>query len=121
MLYDKLPDHFQGYVAALLEHAETALWPERRAALESFYQGIENCSEADLTAATNALGLVAPSGEQPAMTLYRVMLTAYLERLGEAEITNPDQAWLYSLSFSRDHAALAESWYAEHPEHRLEE
>ena len=117
MLYDHLPPHLQSYLDALLEHAETALWPERRTALASFHRGIEACSEETIEAAAEALGLVPPPGESRANALFRLLLTAYLERLGEAEVTNPDQALLYSLSFDEAHLGQAKHWYAAHPEH----
>ena len=117
MLYDRLPPNLQGYLDALLEHAETALWPERREALASFHRGIEACSEDELAAAAEALGLTPPPGESRAGALFRLLLTAYLERLGEREVTNPDQALLYSLSFDAELLALAQHWYAAHPEH----
>ena len=48
------------------------------------------------------------------------VLTAYVERLSEPEITNPDQALIYCLSFSEDHTDLAEAWFDRHPERRPE-
>ena len=46
------------------------------------------------------------------------MLTAYLQQLEEPEVTNPDQAMLFSLSLDDGHAEEAERWLEDHPEHR---
>lgn len=108
--YDSLAPHFRAYVDALLEHARTALWPERRAALESFHRGIARNAPQDLRTAAEALGLEAPSDEALADLIFRRVLTAYLSRLDEHEVTNPDQARIYRLSLDPDHVALAERW-----------
>ena len=49
--------------------------------------------------------------------VFRLVLTAYLERLDETEVTNPDQALTYSLSLDGGHVELAERWLEAHPEH----
>lgn len=116
--YDNLAPRFRAYVDALLEHAQTALWPERRAALESFYRGIARSPEDDLRAAAEALGPDDQSDDQSdnqsdddiADLIFRRVLTAYLSRLDESAITNPDQAQVYRLSLDPDHLALAERW-----------
>lgn len=108
--YDSLPPPFQGYVDALLEHAQGALWPERRAALESFHRGIARGAPEELAAAAAALGLAAGSGEAAAQAVFRRILTAYLDRLDETTVTNPDQAFLYALSLDPDHVELARRW-----------
>lgn len=108
--YDNLAPRFRAYVDALLEHAQTALWPERRAALESFYRGIVRSPEDDLRAAAEALGLDDQSDDDIADLIFRRVLTAYLSRLDESAITNPDQAQVYRLSLDPDHLALAERW-----------
>lgn len=108
--YESLPPRFRAYVDALLEHAQTALWPERRAALESFYRGIARSSEADLEAAAAVLNLDPQSGEGPGERIFRHVLTAYLSRLGDRDVTNPDQAEIYRLSLDPGHADLAERW-----------
>ena len=108
--YDNLAPRFRAYVDALLEHAQTALWPERRAALESFYRGIVRSPEDDLRAAAEALGLDNQSDDDIADLIFRRVLTAYLSRLDESAITNPDQAQVYRLSLDPDHLALAERW-----------
>lgn len=108
--YDSLPAPFRAYVDALLEHAQSALWPERRAALESFYRGVARSSPDDLRAAAVALGLGAEAEAATAELVFSRVLTAYLARLGEAEVTNPDQAEIYRLSLDPDHVALVERW-----------
>jgi hypothetical protein len=113
--YDSLPAPFRAYVDALLEHAQSALWPERRAALESLYRGVARSSPAALRAAAVALGLgteaeAATAEAATAELIFSWVLTAYLARLGEAEVTNPDQAEIYRLSLDPDHVALAERW-----------
>ncbi len=133
MIYDQLQPHFRDYIDALLQHAQTALWPERRDALGHFCRGISGCSTEDLDAAIYALGgavellqieerapgaLEAPTDDEKIWIVFSTVLTAYLERLGETEITNPAQAELFSLSFDDEHQALAERWYAAHPEKR---
>jgi hypothetical protein len=105
-----LAPHFRAYVDALLEHARTALWPERRAALESFYRGIAQCRPDDLRAASEALGLERQFGDVTADLIFRRVLTAYLCRLDETDVTNPDQAQVYQLSLDPDHLKLAERW-----------
>lgn len=110
--YDSLAPQFRAYVDALLAHAETALWPERRAALESFYRGIARSTQEDLQAAGEALGLETGPGEDLAELVFRRVLTAYLSRLDETDITNRDQAQLYLLSLDPDLAARAERWLA---------
>ena len=110
--YDSLAPQFRAYVDALLAHARTALWPERRAALESFYRGIARSAEEDLQIAGEALGLQSGPGEDLAELVFRRVLTAYLSCLDETAITNQDQAQLYLLSLDPDHAARAERWFA---------
>ena len=109
-VYDSLAPHFRAYVDALLEHAEAALWPERRSALESFHRGIVRNSPEDLGAAAEALGVENSSEEAVADAIFRRILTAYLDRLGETEVTNPDQAEIYLLSLDSRHVDLAEGW-----------
>ena len=101
---------FRAYVDALLGHARTALWPERRAALESFYRGICRSRPDDLRAAAEVLGLEQQSCDVMADQIFRRVLTAYLCRLGETDVTNPDQAQVYRLSLDPDHQARAARW-----------
>ena len=108
--YDDLAPHFRAYVDALLAHARTALWPERRAALESFYRGIARSSPDDLRSAAEALGLEPQSDDVTADLIFRRVLTAYLCCLDETDVTNPDQARVYQLSLDPDHLELAERW-----------
>ncbi len=105
-----------GYVETLVEHARAALWPERRAALEAVRRGIAKCTPGEHEAAVRALGLDLPKGLAPAEAVFRVVLTAYLARLGESEITNHDQALLYGLSLDQVHADLAAKWFGAHPD-----
>ena len=69
-------------------------------------------------AAVRALGLDLPDDLAPAEAVFRVVLTAYLARLGESEITNHDQALLYGLSLDQIHVDLAAKWFETHPEYR---
>lgn len=124
LLYERLEPQFRDYVDRLLEHARSALWPERRAALESFRRGIAQADGADLQAALRALGEAAPALDDPATALYRTLLTAYLERLdrlpGEGDqISNPDQAALLRDSLDAAQAERARRWFDEHPEHKI--
>ena len=117
-MYDQLDPLCQQYVDVLIEHAKTALWPERMRALESFRQGIEGCPEPDLAAAADCLLDDRPPEIAPADILYRAIITAYVERLGIDEVTNPDQARLYGLSFATEHREHAAAWLEDHPEYR---
>lgn len=94
-VYDNLAPQFTAFVDALLEHAQTALWPERRAALESFYRGIARSTADDLRAAAEVLGLEIQSEDGVANLIFRRVLTAYLSCLDEREVTNQDQAQVY--------------------------
>ncbi len=116
-MYDQLDPTLRGYVDALVRHAATALWPERYQALQSFWTGIAKCDPAEHRAATTALGLELSEDVDPAEVVFRLVLTAYLERLDETEVTNPDQALTYSLSLDGGHVELAERWLEAHPEH----
>ena len=116
-VYDELEPVLRDYVDRLLAHAETALWPERREALASFWRGIAQCEADDHEALATALGIELPEDADAAEIIFRLVLTAYIERLGASEVTNPDQAVLYGLSLEDAHAELAESWFAAHPEH----
>lgn len=120
-MYEQLDPTIGGYVDALVEHAQTALWPERRAALESFRRGIDKSDPRDLAACVDALGLKISPEADPAEVVFRAVLTAYLDRLAETEITNPDQAYVYSQSLKDAHAKPAASWLAAHPEYNLED
>lgn len=119
-IYHELDSQMKGYVDALVEHAESALWPERKEALASFYRGIVKSDGEDLNAVLARLGLEDVDDEHQAEMVFRIVLTAYLERLDDAEVTNPDQAVLYSLSLDDAHIAAADRWLAEHPEHQVE-
>lgn len=114
--YDSLAPHFRAYVDALLAHARTALWPERRAALESFHRGIARNEPDNLRFAALALDLEADPDESMADLIFRRVLSAYLGCLGETAVTNPDQARIYLLSLDPRHVALAERWLRDHPE-----
>ena len=117
----RLDPTFHGYLDSLVEHAATALWPERRAALESFARGIAACPADQLEIAAERIPGEAAVLLEPAELLFRTILSAYLESLGEHEITNPDQALLYALSLESEHVALAEAWLEAHPEFRVQE
>ena len=117
-MYEELDPTLRDYADRLLEHAAAALWPERREALESFWRGMSRCSQDQHETAIAALGLELAEDADPAEVVFRLVLTAYLERLDEDEVTNPDQALIYSLSLAESHARLAEDWLADHPEHR---
>ena len=116
--YDSLDPIFKHYVDALLKHARSALWPERRAALESFYRGIARSDPKELSAAAQTLTLDLQSGSDAAgEAVFRRLLTAYLSCLEEPEITNPDQAYLYALSLDRAHVEGAMWWFDANPQH----
>ena len=116
--YDGLDPIFKHYVDALLEHARSALWPERRAALESFYRGIARSDPKELSAAAQTLGLdLKSSSDAAGEAVFRRLLTAYLSCLEEPEITNPDQAYLYALSLDRAHVECAMRWFDANPQH----
>ncbi len=117
-MYEELDPTLRDYADRLLEHAAGALWPERREALESFWHGMRQCPQDEHEAAIAALGLELADDADPAEVVFRLVLTAYLERLEETEVNNPDQALLYNLSLAEGHACLAEAWLDAHPEHR---
>ena len=116
-MYDALDARLRTTVDALVEHGRTALWPERRAALASVLRGIATSDPGDQAAAAQALALDT-TAQDPAGAIFQLILTAYLEHLAEDEITNPDQAALYSLSLDDRQARLAAAWFEDHPEHR---
>ena len=116
-LYDDLDPAMQKTVDALVDHAQSALWPERRAAVTSLWRGIAKSPPGDQEAALQALGTPAPEGENAGAVVFRILLTAYLERLYQGAVTNPDQAFLYSLSLHADHGRQAEDWLSNHPEY----
>jgi hypothetical protein len=100
----------------LIEHACTALWPERRTALASFRRGVASSDPKDLDAFVKAVGLSVPAGADAVEAVFRVVLTAYLDRLAETEVSNPDQAYLYGQSLNEAHVDLAAAWFARHPD-----
>jgi hypothetical protein len=104
-------------VHALIQHARTALWPERRAALASFRRGVASSDPKDLGAFVKAVGPGVPAGADAAEAVFRAVLTAYLDRLAETEVSNPDQAYLYSQSLDEAHVDLAAAWLAQPPEY----
>lgn len=114
--YDSLDPRIKTYVDTLLEHAHTALWPERRAALESFYRGIAKADPQELRATAAALDLAPADEAETARMVFQRVLTAYLSRLGVAEVTNPDQAYLYALSLDEEHVEQARHWIAANPD-----
>jgi hypothetical protein len=115
--YDSLDPVFKRYVDALLEHARSALWPERRAALESFYRGIARSDPKELSAAAQALALdLQSSSDAAGEAVFRRLLTAYLSCLEEPEITNLDQAYLHALSLDPAHAECATRWFDANPQ-----
>lgn len=116
-LYNNLPPEMRRSVDTLLDHAATALWPERRLALEKFNQGIANCDEQDRRQVLDLLGAEIPSDLDPTDVIYRILLTAYLQRLGETEINNPDQAFLFGQSLDRAHARATRQWLRDNPGH----
>lgn len=116
-MYESLHPHVRAYVDALIHHARTALWPERHAALASFRRGVAGSDPKDLDAFVKAVGLDVPAGADAAEAVFRAVLTAYLDRLAETEVSNPDQAYLYSQSLDEAHVDLAAAWLAQHPEY----
>ncbi|MBL28579.1 MAG: hypothetical protein CMM50_13620 [Rhodospirillaceae bacterium] len=105
------------YVAELLQHAQSALWPERRAALQSFREGIDRSDRGDVEAALDGLGVELRNEDDGAEVLFRIVLTVYLTQLDDSEITNPDQAALFLWSLDEHHIERAEMWFQAHPEH----
>lgn len=118
MVYEKLNPVFRGYVNRLVQQTRTLLWPERHAALSSFRKGISRSKPADLKTSVKALAIDVPACDDDGEKLFRLVLTAYLERLGEREVTNPDQAIFYACSLNERHVALAAAWFEKHPEYR---
>lgn len=118
-MYDQLDPRIRDYVDSLIAHAKSALWPERRAALASFRRGIARSAPGDLDALLSVLAFEPASGEDAADLAFRAVVTAYIERLEEADITNPDQALVYSQSLDAAHVALAGRWLDSHPGHTL--
>ncbi len=115
--YERLDPVFRQYVDELARQAATLLWPERRAALVAFYRGVAGAPPDELQASVEALGLPLDAAETPPERVFRAVLTAWIERVGFEEVTNPDQAVLYALSYEGAHVARAEAWFAERPEH----
>ena len=115
-LYDGLPEAMQRSVDTLLDHAATALWPERRAALQQVQAGIARSGEQDCRQILSSLGAELPVKVDPTEVVYRVLLTAYLQRLGEQEINNPDQAFLLGQSLDERHIQATQRWLLDHPE-----
>ncbi len=109
--YEQLDDRLREYVDALTAHAQTALWPERSRALESFRRGIKRSDEQDIKAAVAATGADLPLYLDPSESLFRLVLTAYLEQLGPDEVNNPDQASLYAQSLDQRHTTLSQKWF----------
>lgn len=110
-------DIVRRYVADLLAHARSALWPERRAALDAFRDGIARSDDSDLDAALTGLGVELREDDDKAEILYRIVVTVYLAQLDDPEITNPDQALLFRQSLDEEHLLRAEAWFRTHPEH----
>ena len=108
---------FQQYVDDLVGQVATLLWPERRAALAAFYRGVARAEPGELDVSIDALGISLDDAESTAEQIFRAVLTAWIEQIGEEDVTNPDQAVLYALSLTHGHVARAEAWFAEHPEH----
>lgn len=117
MVYEKLDPTFRGYVNRLVHQTRSLLWPERHAALRSFRKGISRSEPADLERSVKALGIDVPDCDDDGEKLFRLLLTAYLERLADKEVTNPDQAAIYACSLDKRHVALATAWLEKHPEH----
>ena len=115
--YERLGPVFRQYVDELVRQVATLLWPERRAALVAFYRGIAGAPPDELRASIEALGLPLDDAETYPEQVFRAVLTAWIERIGVEEVTNPDQAVLYALSYEDEHVARAEAWFAERPEH----
>lgn len=109
-MYDQLDERLKRYVDLLVAHAETALWPERTAALESFRRGIARSDPDNLRDALKAMPLAPPADLDGAEALFRVVLTAYLERLDDSDINNRRQAELYQQSLDPGHLARANTW-----------
>lgn len=109
-IYDELDPEFRKYVDALVDHARSALWPERKTALLSFRRGIEKADPDDLLAILAGVGGAEVPEARRAETVFRITLTAYLERLEDQTVTNADQAELFILSLNEKHAAKGRRW-----------
>jgi len=115
--YERLGLVFRQYVDELVQQVATLLWPERRAALVAFYRGIAAAEPAELKASIEELGIPLEESDTYSEQMFRVVLTAWIERIGLEDMTNPDQAVLYALSYDEEHVAKAEAWFADRPEH----
>ncbi|MBS38150.1 MAG: hypothetical protein CMO26_19760 [Thiotrichales bacterium] len=116
-IYGRLGPVYRQYVDELVDQVATLLWPERRAALVAFYRGIAGVSASELEVSISALGIPLDEAENYPEQVFRAVLTAWIEQIGLEEVTNPDQAVLYALSYDEGHVARAEAWFAERPEH----
>lgn len=103
MLYERLSPEMKKTVDAYVDRLKVLDWGRR----------------ADLLA-----DAALPFGEDlppdKARIAARGFVTAVLERLEEAEVTDPRQALVYLASLSAGHRALAEAYLDEHPELRAE-
>lgn len=118
MVYEKLNPTFRSHINRLVRQTRTLLWPERHDALDSFRKGISRSEPADLKTSVKVLGIDVPDCEDEEEKLFRLLLTAYLERLDDKEVTNPDQAAIYACSLNEQHVALATAWFENHPDYR---
>jgi hypothetical protein len=130
VMYDRLDDALRSWVDTLVARTGLMLWPERRAALAAFHAGIARADPDDLRAVAGRADAAAggspvvdavqatwdPAAD-PAVRVFRVVLTAWIERTGADPVTNPDQAVLYAMSHDRGHVRDAVAWLDAHPEH----
>jgi len=103
MLYERLNPEMKETVDSYVTRLKALDWG-RRADL--------------LTNTAQPFGEDLPSDK--AQIAARGFITAVLERLAEAEVTDPRQAMLYLASLLPEHRALAGRYLDEHPELRSE-
>lgn len=116
-LYEGLPDAMQRSVDTLLEFAGTALWPERRAALQQLREGIARSGDEECRKVLKMLGADVSAHADPSDLVYRVLLTAFLQRLGDIQINNPDQAYLLGQSLDDAHLEATRGWLLDNPDY----
>ncbi|HEX7185197.1 MAG TPA: hypothetical protein VF756_25455 [Thermoanaerobaculia bacterium] len=99
MLYEKLNAEMKETVDAWVGRLKVLDWQRR----------------SDLLA-ESALPFGEDLPPDKARTAARGFVTAVLERLDEAEVTDPYQALLYQVSLNPGHQEMAERYFAAHPE-----
>lgn len=99
MLYEKLNDEMKETVDRYASRLAGLTWERRKEMLEEAAFPFGDDLPADKAS-------LAAQG----------FLTAVLERWGDLEVTDPVQAQLYRSSLNPQHRAMAERYFAAHPE-----